>query len=229
MDLRVGLTVDAVGELNVFTTLLSLLEELGVKATFFIGATLEPEIVRTIFGMGHEIGSHTLSHSPSLASMSYEEKELEIRGGHEALTGILSGVEGFEGINGFRAPYYNFHPDIALILEGMGYTWDSSKACFPILGSPFTLERHGGIIELPTLHPDDHTMIWRLGLTESQVLEIWIRSYDLSEDMFVLGIHPYICAESHDRVQMLRSFLTYVEESGGRFCTLTEMSHALSA
>jgi len=72
-------------------------------------------------------------------------------------------------------------------------------------------------------------MIWRLGLTESQVLEIWIRSYDLSEDMFVLGIHPYICAESHDRVQMLRSFLTYVEESGGRFCTLTEMSHALSA
>jgi peptidoglycan/xylan/chitin deacetylase (PgdA/CDA1 family) len=225
----VGLTVDAVGEPIVFTTLLSLLEELDVKATFFIGATLQPEIVETVFRVGHEIGSHTLSHSPSLATMSYEEKELEISRGHDALTRILSGVEGFEGINGFRAPYYNFHPDIPLILEGMGYAWDSSKAYFPILGSLFASERHGEIIELPTLHPDDHTMIRRLGLTEDQVLGIWKRSYVLSEDMFVLGIHPYICAESLERVQMLRSFLMYVQERGGRFCTLTEMSHATSA
>jgi peptidoglycan/xylan/chitin deacetylase (PgdA/CDA1 family) len=225
----VGLTVDAVGEPIVFTTLLSLLEELNMKATFFIGVTLQPEIVKSIFGMGHEIGSHTQSHSPSLVTMSYEEKELEIRRGHEALTDILSRIEGFDVINGFRAPYYNFHPDLALILEDMGYTWDSSKAYFPILGSPFASERYGKVIELPTLHPDDHTMIRRLGLTEDQVLEIWKKSYDLSEDMFVLGIHPYICVENPERVQMLRRFLTYVEENGGRFCTLTEMSHTTNA
>jgi peptidoglycan/xylan/chitin deacetylase (PgdA/CDA1 family) len=225
----VGFTVDAVGEPIVFTTLLSLLEELDIKATFFIGATLPPEIVKTIFRKGHEIGSHTQSHSPSLVTLSYEEKELEIRRGHEALTEVLSRIEGFDGINGFRAPYYNFHPDIPLILEGLGYSWDSSKAYFPILGSPFASERHGKVIELPTLHPDDHTMIRRLGLTEDQVLETWKRSYDLSEDMFVLGIHPYICVENPERIQMLRSFLNYVEENGGRFCTLTEMSHATNA
>lgn len=221
--------MDAVGEPIVFTTLLSLLEELDIKATFFIGATLQPEIVKTIFMMGHEIGSHTQSHSPALATMSFEEKELEIRRGHEALTDILSRIEVFDGINGFRAPYYNFHPDIVLILEDMGYTWDSSKAYFPILGSFFASERHGKIVELPSLHPDDHTMIRRLGLTEDQVLGIWKRSYDLSEDTFVWGIHPYICAENRERVQMLRTFLMYVEENGGRFCTLTEMSHSISA
>jgi peptidoglycan/xylan/chitin deacetylase (PgdA/CDA1 family) len=218
--------VDAVGEPIVFTTLFSLLEELDMKATFFIGATLQPDIVKTIFMKGHEIGSHTQSHSQTLATMSYEEKEIEIRRGHVALTDILSRIEGFDGINGFRAPYYNFHPDIPPILEGMDYTWDSSKAYFPILGSLFASERYGKIIELPTLHPDDHTMIRRLGLTEDQVLGVWKRSYDLSEEMFVWGIHPYICAENPERVQMLRSFLIYVEENGGRFCTLTEiMSH----
>jgi hypothetical protein len=44
-----------------------------------------------------------------------------------------------------------------------------------------------------------------------------------------LGIHPYICVENPERAQMLRSFLIYVEENGGRFCTLTEMSHTTNA
>jgi peptidoglycan/xylan/chitin deacetylase (PgdA/CDA1 family) len=217
--------VDAVGEPTVFSKILSLLEELDVKATFFIGVSLQPEIIQTIFMTGHEIGSHTKSHSPTLATKSYAEKELDIRRGHEALTEILGPMKGFDSIKGFRAPYYNFHPDVPLILEGMDYTWDSSKAYFPILGSPFASERHGQIIELPTLHPDDHTMIRRLGLSEDQVLEIWKRSYDMSEDMFVLGVHPYICAENPQRFQMLRNFLIYIKENGGRFNTLKEMSN----
>jgi len=73
-------------------------------------------------------------------------------------------------IRGFRAPYYNFDPDIPRILEEMGYLWDSTKAYFPILGRPFRAERHGGIVELPSLHPDDHTLLRRIGLTEEQVL-----------------------------------------------------------
>jgi len=222
--LRVGITVDAAGTPVDFATILGIFEEHAAKATFFIGVKIEPELVKAIHEAGHEIGSHTYSHTPSLPGLPYNEKALEIRSGHLWLTDILGDDS---NIRGFRAPFYNFHPDIPKILERLGYTWDSSKAYFPILGSPFTPERHGNIVELPTLHPDDHTMIRRLGLTEEKVLETWKRSYEMSEKAFVLGVHPYICAENEKRVRMLRGFLEHVEEQGGQFCTLSEMAHGL--
>jgi peptidoglycan/xylan/chitin deacetylase (PgdA/CDA1 family) len=131
---------------------------------------------------------------------------------------------GEAAIRGFRAPYYNFDPDIPRILEEMGYLWDSTKAYFPILGRPFRAERHGGIVELPSLHPDDHTLLRRIGLTEEQVLHTWTKSYNMSTEVFVWGIHPYICAENSLRTNMLECFIEYIRDDGGIFMSLSDIA-----
>jgi peptidoglycan/xylan/chitin deacetylase (PgdA/CDA1 family) len=131
---------------------------------------------------------------------------------------------GEAAIKGFRAPYYNFDPDIPRILEEIDYLWDSTKAYFPILGRPFRAERNRSIIELPSLHPDDHTLLRRIGLTEEQTLNTWTKSYDMSTEVFVWGIHPYICAENILRTNMLERFIEYVRDDGGVFMSLTDIA-----
>jgi peptidoglycan/xylan/chitin deacetylase (PgdA/CDA1 family) len=225
--LRVGLTIDAVGRRSEFNTIIDILKEFDVKSTFFGNVNTEPEIIKQIKNHGHEIGSHTYSHRPSISSISLWEKERDIRSGHLWLMDILK--QGFSDleIKGFRMPYYNFDPDIPPILEKMNYVWDSSKAYFPILGSLFKPERFGKIIELPCLHPDDHTLLRRIGLSENQVLKTWKKSYELSNDVFVWGIHPYICVENKERIEMFKAFLEYVIEKKGVFLTMSEMACSL--
>lgn len=225
--MRVGLTIDAVGTLKEFNVILDILKDYNVKSTFFGNVNTQPEIIKLIHGNGHEIGSHTYSHSPIISSLSFWEKERDIRSGHHWLMDVLKAESMDFEIKGFRMPFYNFDPEIPLILEKLNYLWDSSKAYFPILGSMFTFERFGGIIELPSLHPDDHTLLRRIGLSESQVLKIWKKSFELSNDVFVWGIHPYICAENKERIELFKAFLEHVIEKKGVFLTLSEIACSL--
>lgn len=225
--MKVGLTIDAVGTLKEFNLILDILKDYNVKSTFFGNVKTQPEAFKSICGNGHEIGSHTYSHSPLLSSLSLREKERDIRSGHLWLMDVLKGEFNDVKIKGFRMPFYNFDPDIPIILESLNYLWDSSKAYFPILGSFFNFERFGEIIELPSLHPDDHTLLRRIGLSESQVLKIWKKSLELSNDVFVWGIHPYICVENRERIEMLKAFLEHVLDKKGDFLTLSEIALSL--
>lgn len=225
--MKVGLTIDAAGAPNDFFTLLDILNDYEIRSTFFCGVKIQPEILKSIYEKDHEIGSHTYSHAASFSSLAFEEKELDIRIGHLWLIDTLSRDFEDATVKGFRVPFYNFDSDIPRILEGLDYSWDSSKAYFPILGSPFKPERYGEIIELPSIHPDDHTMLRRLGLSENQVLKTWIKCFELSKDVFVWGIHPYICAENDSRIEMLKAFIDYVMENEGVFLTMSEIAEEM--
>jgi peptidoglycan/xylan/chitin deacetylase (PgdA/CDA1 family) len=222
--LKVGLTIDAAGTLDEFFTLLDTLNDYEIKTTFFCGVRIQPAILKSIYEKGHEIGSHTYSHAASYSSLSFEEKELDIRIGHIWLIDALGRYSKDASIKGFRVPFYNFDTDIPLILEELKYSWDSSKAYFPILNSRFKPERYGGVIELPSIHPDDHTLLRRIGLSEKQVLRTWMKCLELSEDIFIWGIHPYICMENDNRIEMLRTFIEHVLENEGEFLTLSEIA-----
>ena len=222
--MKVGLTIDAAGEPNEFFTILDILNDYEIRSTFFCGVRIQPAILKSIYERGHEIGSHTYSHAASYTSLSFKEKELDIRIGHMWLIDALGRDFEDVSIKGFRVPFYNFDADIPPILEGLKYSWDSSKAYFPILGSPFKPERYGGIIELPSIHPDDHTLLRRIGLSENQVLRTWMKCLDLSEDVFIWGIHPDICAENDSRIDMLRTFIEHVLENEGVLLTLSEIA-----
>lgn len=81
---------------------LSMLNEAGIKATFFVtGAELEqnPEQGRKLVAAGHELGNHSFSHSRmALKSPSFVKFEIE-------RTDELIRQAGFQGPIHFRPPY----------------------------------------------------------------------------------------------------------------------------
>ena len=98
----VALTFDDGPTPGVTEEVLSILNEAGVKATFFvIGANLErnPEEGRKIVTAGHELGNHTYSHERMvLKTPSFIESEIE-------RTDQLIRQAGYQSAIHFRPPY----------------------------------------------------------------------------------------------------------------------------
>jgi len=98
----VALTFDDGPIPGVTEEVLSILNEAGVKATFFvIGVNLErnPEEGRKIFTAGHELGNHTYSHKRMvLKTPSFIESEIE-------RTDQLIRQAGYQSAIHFRPPY----------------------------------------------------------------------------------------------------------------------------
>ncbi|HKT21616.1 MAG TPA: polysaccharide deacetylase family protein [Nitrososphaerales archaeon] len=113
----VALTFDD-GYLEHFLTAKTL-SHLGVPATFFLITGLEvwngrrllfcrPDLVREICEMGHEIGSHSLSH-PDMTALGSDRVAVEL----SESRGRLEEVTGKE-VQGFAYPYGRFNPDVKL-------------------------------------------------------------------------------------------------------------------
>jgi peptidoglycan/xylan/chitin deacetylase (PgdA/CDA1 family) len=226
--LNVGLTVDAAGTPSEQKILLELLKDLGVKATFFVRPKVPSDIINLIHGNGHEIGSHTYSH-PVLPDVTFDEKEFEIKSAHIYLLHILN--QEFEDveIRGFRAPYYIFDAEMIKILESIDYLWDNTRVYSPILGSYFNSEKYGNIIELPSMFPDDGIMYRRMSMNEKQVYKVWKKSYDLSEDVFIWCIHPYIVLKNENRTNKMKEFIEYMIDKNAKFTHLSDIAHEIDA
>jgi peptidoglycan-N-acetylglucosamine deacetylase len=136
-------------------TILSLLNEYGVKATFFIlgsVAETEPELAPLIATAGHEIASHGWSHR-LVTTLQPEEFRSELR-----RTGDLLEHQTGKRPIGFRAPQWSLGaatPWAFKILREEGYRYDSSLNPLPFVGN-----RHGlrvphpvvdGLLEFPPL------------------------------------------------------------------------------
>lgn len=111
--------------------ILDLLDENGIKATFFIvGWTAErfPAMVRSIVERGHEIGCHSYEHR-KVYSLAPEEFRQDTGKAKD----ILENISG-RRVYGYRAPTYSITKQSlwALdILQELGFTWDSS--IFPVV------------------------------------------------------------------------------------------------
>jgi peptidoglycan-N-acetylglucosamine deacetylase len=82
--------------------ILELLDQHGVKATFFVvgrDAQVRPELVRRLVASGHELGNHTLIH-PRMDFLSKRGRDLEINGMEQLLANFDGGVPHY-----FRPPY----------------------------------------------------------------------------------------------------------------------------
>ena len=106
--------------------LLDLLQENGVKATFFVvGQRAEqyPEIVRRARDEGHLIESHTWSHQPLFCFLVPSQLRTEIERGTESIWRI-SGVRPLF----FRSPVGLRHPLLGKYLKDAG--WSTSLGAF---------------------------------------------------------------------------------------------------
>ena len=111
--------------------LLALLEEAGVRATFFIlgwQAERAPAVVRGLAARGHEIASHGWSHR-FVYRQSPEQFRAELRRSRDLLQD-LSG----RPVIGYRAPFFSITADSLWALDVLveeGFRYDSS--IFPTL------------------------------------------------------------------------------------------------
>jgi peptidoglycan/xylan/chitin deacetylase (PgdA/CDA1 family) len=194
--------------------LLQLLDQLGLRATFFItgwSVDAHPAMAESILRAGHEVGHHGYHHLLPDPHDPCIEDELER--GFEVLKRRLGVVP-----KGYRAPSGEFCEELraALVRRGILYTSsfrDDVRPYRHVLanGAP-------GTIELPvTASYDD----WLLGLTNrfsprpifprEHVLSIWKDELDETRDwgaMVTTVLHPQ-CSGRPMRLRLLREFLQY--------------------
>lgn len=115
--------------------ILDLLEERGVRATFFVlGWIAErcPDVVRKIYGAGHEIGIHGFSHR-RITTIDRGIFEEDISRTLDAVSRIVPR----EAIAGYRAPSFSVMERTAWALDviaSFGLRFDSS--IYPASGHP---------------------------------------------------------------------------------------------
>jgi len=99
-------------------TLLDLLAERGVVATFFVlgqNAERRPALIKRMLAEGHEVANHSYSH-PNLLRLKPETQFLEMKKTLDVLTSL--GAE----VRYFRPPYGNYTPETAMRAEALGMT-----------------------------------------------------------------------------------------------------------
>jgi len=136
-------------------SLLVLLEECSVKATFFVLGSVavhDPELVSLIASSGHEVASHGYSHRlvPELGKEGFRN---EVR-----RTGELLALHSGRWPVGFRAPQWSLGaltPWAFDILLEEGCRYDSSLNPLPFVGnrrgSLIPYRTSGGMLEFPPL------------------------------------------------------------------------------
>lgn len=111
---------------RVVPRILAVLEDLGLKATFFLvghdaASPANRETLRSIAAAGHEVGNHSQSHEPWLHRYTAEQLDQEI-GQAEAAIEAATGVRPV----GFRGPGYSISRTALEVLAGRGYRYDAS-------------------------------------------------------------------------------------------------------
>ena len=207
--------------------LLELLEQLDLKATFFItgwSADAHPAMCEAILRAGHEIGHHGYHHLlPDPGDPHIEE---EIERGFEALKRVLGVVP-----TGYRAPFGEFSEALRVCLVRHGITYSSSFRDDVRPYRHLLADGSPGTIELPvTASYDD----WMHGLSarfsprpifpKEHVLSIWKDELDETREwgaMVTTVLHPQ-CSGRPMRLRLLREFLTYAKSCPDLWITTGE-------
>jgi peptidoglycan/xylan/chitin deacetylase (PgdA/CDA1 family) len=189
--------------------ILSMLERLDVKGTFFIpGKSAEdfPESVKAIVAGGHEIGAHGYTHDPPL-SLSPQEEEAQLKRTYKVLSEF--------GVNvvGYRAPLYEVSEHTMGLLKKHSFRYSSN------LMDDIKPYKHADIdiIELPVhwimddwvqfAHDTDDSLTQNA--TCAHVFQLWMEEFQAINELgglFVLTMHPQVIGRP-SRVKMLADLI----------------------
>jgi peptidoglycan/xylan/chitin deacetylase (PgdA/CDA1 family) len=203
-------------------TTLNLLEQAGIKTTFFTPAWVVEKhtpMVESILAKGHSIGHHGYLHEPGSVFKSEQEEDDKIGEAIEAYKRIL-------GIRptGYRAPSWEYSPYTARILEkhGLHYTSDLMNTLLP---EYYEFEgRKSQLMNLPVhwvlddlAHFAYHITARKTILSSRQVLDIYKEEFDgiyAYGGLFVLTMHPQASGRP-SRVLMMQEFIKYIRSFPG--------------
>lgn len=210
--------------------LLGLLDDLGVRATFFIpGFTADrhPDAVEKILADDHEIAHHSYSHRSPVDMDDIEERD-DFERALEALSRF--GVE----VQGHRAALWEASWRSAALVAEYGLLYDSSLMEFD---APYRISTpHGDVIELPPHWSlDDWEQYAFLPRPEigavinspQSVAEMWIHELDAMRrhgSLFMLTAHPFLSGRA-GRVEALRRVVETAQSRGDvEFITCLELA-----
>ena len=196
--------------------LLELLDQLGLRATFFItgwSVDAHPAMAERILRAGHEIGHHGYHHLTPDPHDPFIQEELER--GFEVLKRRLGVTP-----KGYRAPSGEFCEELRVSLAQRGMLYTSSFRDDVRPYRHILADGTRGAIELPvTASYDD----WMHGLSarfsprpimpREQVLSLWKDELDEVRDwgaMVTTVLHPQ-CSGRPMRFRLLREFLQYAQ------------------
>ncbi len=156
-------------------SLLVLLQEEGVQATFFVTGQIAkayPDTIRSLINSGHEIGSHGFDHS--------DYTRLDRQSAKQDIEKSMDLLRQFGSVYSFRAPYLKFPQSYLGLLEKAGLLIDSSQAKY----KPSYLQK-----------PRPTTLLRIPASITSSVLRLpaWIRNPWLGslKSPVVLFVHPW--------------------------------------
>jgi polysaccharide deacetylase family protein (PEP-CTERM system associated) len=145
--------------------LLALLDELGVRATFFLlgmAVRCYPDLVSAIAAQGHEIACHGDQHQP-VHSQTPQQFAADLRAARASIA-QLTGVAPV----GYRAPAFSITAacDWAFaVLAAEGFSYDSSQHDSPRIRGRIVPQTAGP----HRLHPHDEQPLWELPIAVAQL------------------------------------------------------------
>jgi len=179
---------------------LAILENHGVKATFFVPAVtalLHPDEQRRVAAEGHEIGLHGWIHERNSELPLEAERDLQLRAAD-----TLEKVTGQRPL-GIRTPSWDFSPNTLAITRDMGLRYDSSLMadvdCYELLMDG----KESGVVELPVEWIRDDAVYFNMNrfaalrpyTPPADVLDIFRREFDgayREGGVFQLTLHPHV-------------------------------------
>jgi peptidoglycan/xylan/chitin deacetylase (PgdA/CDA1 family) len=215
--------------------LLDILDEFGIKATFFvpgISAELWPALITDMAERGHDVAHHSYSHRPATQLTAAEER-VEFERGYEALAAL--------GItpNGYRSPMWAATWNSAALAVEHGLSYDTSLMDDD---RPYVIETdHGPLVELPphwslddweqyAFLPEPH-----LGYViepPEKALALWTAELDGLREfggLFQLTAHSFLSGRA-GRARNLRRMIEIIHERGDvAFMTGTQLRDAVLA
>jgi peptidoglycan/xylan/chitin deacetylase (PgdA/CDA1 family) len=225
--------------------LIALLEEYGLKSTWFIpGHTLEtfPAACEMVMKAGHEIAHHGWTHRPP-ATLTREQEEGELVRANECIRKLTG-----RNARGYRSPSWDLSPHSIELFLKHGFVYDSSLMgddylpYYARVGDVIELEKPARfgketpLVEMPIHWAVDDSphfefvrtdTIHRQGLMNANLVgENWINDYLFMRKHLDWGVltytcHPFIIGRGA-RMMMLENVIRTAAKNGAVFMTMED-------
>ena len=215
-----------------------MLDDLGVKGTFFAEARALHRSGAFSHVSGHEVALHGLDHEDFTGEKTgIHMDEGDMREVIERSISLIRDCVGYQP-KGFRTPYMNVNDSLMAFLPEYGIRYDSSYYAYvqPEM-RPYRLEN--GLVEIPVPKGNDSegrsltSYLWPMHEGERDINDYIGLARNVKDGIFVLATHSWHICEtysggildqkgSEDNIQKLKTLLEMLMDDGFEIRTMSD-------